>query len=55
MRQKLELMKQIHFFKKGFVILLKGATFSVFIDTINLQALGYLNPVSAILENFFFN
>ena len=25
--KKMELMKQIHLFKKGFVILLKGATF----------------------------
>ena len=30
MCQKLELMKQIHLFKKGFVIFLKGATFSDF-------------------------
>ena len=33
MCQKLEPMKQIHLFKKGFVIFLKGATFSDFIDT----------------------
>ena len=32
-RKKLELMKQIHMFKKGFVIFLKRATFSDFIDT----------------------
>ena len=31
--KKLELMKQIHLFKKGFVIFLKGATFSDFIET----------------------
>ena len=31
--KKLELMKQFHLFKKGFVIFLKGATFSDFIDT----------------------
>ena len=30
--KKLELMKQIHLFKKGFVIFLKGAPFSDFID-----------------------
>ena len=29
----MELMKQIHLFKKGFVIFLKGATFSDFIET----------------------
>ena len=29
----MELMKQIHFFNKGFVIFLKGATFSDFIET----------------------
>ena len=33
MCQKLELLKQIHLFKKGFVIFLKGATFSDFVDT----------------------
>ena len=33
MCQKLELMKQIDLFKKGFVIFLKGATFSDFIET----------------------
>ena len=33
MLQKLKLMKQIHHFKKGFVIFLKGATFSDFIET----------------------
>ena len=33
MCQKLELMKQIHLFKKGFVIFLKGATISDFIET----------------------
>ena len=33
MCQKLELMKQIHLFKKGSVIFLKGATFSDFIET----------------------
>ena len=31
--KKLELMKQIHLFKKGFVIFLQGATFSDFIET----------------------
>ena len=31
--KKLELMKQIHLFKKGFVIFLKGAPFSDFIET----------------------
>ena len=31
--KKMELMKQIHLFKKGFVIFLKGATFSDFIET----------------------
>ena len=31
--KKLEIMKQIHLFKKGFVIFLKGATFSDFIET----------------------
>ena len=31
--KKLELMKQIHHFKKGFVIFLKGAKFSDFIET----------------------
>ena len=29
----MELMKQIHLFKKGFVIFLKGAMFSDFIET----------------------
>ena len=29
----MELMKQIHHFKKGLVIILKGATFSDFIET----------------------
>ena len=33
MCQKLKLMKQIHLFKKDFVIFLKGATFSDFIET----------------------
>ena len=32
--KKLELMKQNHLLKIGFVIFLKGATFSDFIDTI---------------------
>ena len=32
MRQELKLMKQIHLFKKGFVISLKEATFSDFIE-----------------------
>ena len=32
-RKKLELMKQIHMFKKGFVIFLKRAPFSDFIET----------------------
>ena len=32
MCKKLELMKQIQLFKKGFVIFLKGATFLDFID-----------------------
>ena len=31
--KKMELMKQIHLFKKGLVIFLKGAPFSVFIET----------------------
>ena len=31
--KKEELMKQIHLFKKGFLIFLKGATFSDFIET----------------------
>ena len=31
--KKIELMKQIHLFKKGFVIFLKGAPFSDFIET----------------------
>ena len=53
--KKMELMKQIHLFKKGFVIFLKGATFSDFIETIKLQALSFPNPLSAILEDFFFN
>ena len=34
---KLKLMKQIHLFTKGFVIFLKGATFSDFIVTILLN------------------
>ena len=33
MCQNLELMKKMHLFKKGFVIFLKGATFSDFIET----------------------
>ena len=33
MCQKLELMKQIHLIKKGFVIFVKGAMFLDFIDT----------------------
>ena len=48
----MELMKQNHLFKKVFVIFLKGATFSDFIDT-RLQALSYPDPLSAILEDFF--
>ena len=31
--KKMELMKQIHLFKKGFVIFLKRATFTDFIET----------------------
>ena len=31
--KKMELMKHIHLFIKGFVIFLKGATFSDFIET----------------------
>ena len=31
--KKMEFMKQIHLFKKGFVIFLKGAPFSDFIET----------------------
>ena len=31
--KKMELMKQIHLFKKGFMVFLKGATFSDFIET----------------------
>ena len=31
--KKMELMNQIHLFIKGFVIFLKGATFSDFIET----------------------
>ena len=31
--KKMELIKQIHLFKKGFVIFLKGATFSDFMET----------------------
>ena len=30
---KMDLMKQIHLFKKGFMIFLKGAPFSDFIET----------------------
>ena len=45
-------MKQIHLFKKGFVIFLKRAPFS---DFINLQTLSYPKPLSTILEDFFFN
>ena len=48
----MELMKQIHLFKKGLVIFLKGATFSDFIDT-RLHTLRYKNPLSAILEDLF--
>ena len=33
----MELMKQIHLFKKGFVIFLKGAKFSDFIETIRIR------------------
>ena len=33
MCQKLKFMKQVQLFKKGFVIFLKGATFSDFIET----------------------
>ena len=32
-RKKMELIKQIHLYKKGFLIFLKGATFSDFIET----------------------
>ena len=48
-------MKQIHLFKKGFVIFLKGATFSDFIETrlSNYKPFSYPNPLSAILEDFF--
>ena len=38
MRQKIKLIKQIHLFKKGFVIFLKGATFS---DLIDIRLLSY--------------
>ena len=40
-------MKQIHLFKKGLVIFLKGAPFSE-----KLHTLRYTNPLSAILEDF---
>ena len=50
--KRMELMKQIHLFKKGFVIFLKGATFSDFIET----RLSNYKPLAiriAILEDFF--
>ena len=52
----MELMKQIHLFKKVLVIFLKGATLSDFIDKkmIKLHTLRYPNPLSAILGDFFF-
>ena len=43
----MELMKQIHLFKKGFVILLKEAIFSDFIDT---RPLNYI--ISGIQNQF---
>ena len=56
MCQKLELMKQIHLFKKGFVIFLKGATFSDFIDARLLKphTLKHQNPLSAIMADLIF-
>ena len=45
--KKLELMKQIHLFKKGFVIFFKGATFSDFIET------GILNYITSGIHNRF--
>ena len=47
MRQKLKLMKQIHLFKKGFVIFLKGATFS---DFFYIRLLNYIT--SGIQNSF---
>ena len=48
----MKLLKQIHLFKKGFVIFLKGATFSDFIET-RLWIYKPLAMLSAILEDFF--
>ena len=47
-----ELMKQIHLSKLGFMIFLKGATFSDFIDSWLLKLLT-LYPLSAFLEDLF--
>ena len=45
--KKMELMKQIHLFKKGLVIFLKGAPFSDFIET------GLLNYIPSSIEIHF--
>ena len=42
-----KILKQIHLFKKGFVIFLKGATFSDFIDT------WLLNYITSGIQNRF--
>ena len=55
--KKMELMNQIQLFIKGFVIFLKGATFSDFIETrvCIYKPLAIRNRFYAILEEFFFN
>ena len=57
MCQKLELMKQNHLFKKGFVILLKRATFSDFIETrlSNYKPLSIRIRFPLFWRIFFFN
>ena len=49
--KKMKFMKQIHLFIKCFVIFLKGATFSDFIET-GLWNYIHSNPLSAIMEDF---
>ena len=50
MRQKLELLKQIRLFKKGFVIFSKGLRFRSVLTI--LRTLRFPNPLSAILGDF---
>ena len=54
--KKMELMKEIHLFRKGFMIFLKGAGYVFGFCwqwTMKLHTLRYSNPLSTILEDFF--